>query len=85
MYMLSAHQQIEPARPSITRRQAGKQGRRASRGQGAWSFVKRARFKIAARVGRDQRNGAQVQAGTGWIWMALAGDWMAPAGCRWCS
>lgn len=48
MYMLSAHQQIEPAQPSITSRQAKKQGRRASRGQGAWSFANRARFKIAA-------------------------------------
>lgn len=52
MYMLSAHQQIEPARPPITSRQARNQGKRASRGQGAWSFARRGRFKIAARVGR---------------------------------
>lgn len=45
MYMLSAHQQIEPARPPITSRQAKNQGKRASRGQGAWSFARRGPFQ----------------------------------------
>lgn len=91
MYMLSAHQQIEPARPSITSRQAKKQGRRASHGQGAWSFVERGRFKIAARVGRINATAPRSKlalAGFGLLWPALAGtgwhwqDWLAPAGYR---
>lgn len=91
MYMLSAHQQIEPARPSITSRQAKKQGRRASHGQGAWSFVERGRFKIAARVGRINATAPRSKlalAGFGLLWLALAGTgrtgWLLLA-IAWCS
>lgn len=82
MYMLSAHHQIEPARPSITSTQAKKQGRRASHGQGAWSFVKRARFKIAARVGQINATAPRSKlalAGFGWHWQ----KWLALAGAGW--
>lgn len=99
MYMLSAHQQIEPARPPITSNDKQKIRARGQRhGQGAWSFARRGRFKIAAKVGRfpQRRPGPSwALAGIGWLWMAPAlllpaiacscWFWMALAGCSFCS
>lgn len=87
-------QQIEPARP-VHRGQsqgqsqadkAGNQGKRASIWAGAWSLVQRARFKIAANVGRIAATARQVQAlslvlaGTRWLALAPA---LALVDSRW--
>lgn len=82
-HMLSAHQQIEPAQPahhgqsrSILVNHKHYKPKIRARGQahgpGAWSFAERARFKIAARVGRIAATAPRSKL-SGWRWLALAG------------
>lgn len=60
----------QPGRPS-----QAKTSKKSGQGQGAWSFARRGRFKIAAKVGRfpQRRSGPSwALASIGWLWMAPA-------------